>query len=384
MLAARRAPSSGRSGAFEPPHPANTSGTPRHATKTRLLLGRRPGRDRAAAASLVDRAEVEASARLQGPAHAAGRREAVSGVRRSALLPLVRTAVVRPYSRFARSNGPSGITQEVTITMRKVHLTKGAAIAGAMTAIVVAASSAAALASGQRSSKVYEACLSHNGSLYHVRLSLRRRPHCRAHDRLVRWNQAGPAGATGPQGPRGLIGPQGPKGDRGSVGPAGPAGSQGPKGDTGPAGPAGPQGPKGDTGAPGIQGQPGPFPTTLPSGKTLTGVYSVTFTSQAAGNVGQSAVSYAFPLALAPSTTFIPAGSSSTSACPGTAAQPTATAGNLCIYESDAENEQATPSIADPATNTGPGGGAYGFGIGVAANGAGLTVSRGSWAVTAS
>ena len=38
----------------------------------------------------------------------------------------------------------------------------------------------------------------------------------------------------------------------------------------GPEGGTGPQGPKGDAGV------PGPFPSQLPSGKTLTGVYSVT------------------------------------------------------------------------------------------------------------
>ena len=77
---------------------------------------------------------------------------------------------------------------------------------------------------------------------------------CRRKERVVSWNERGPAGpagpagaqgAPGPAGPAGPAGVQGPKGDAGDPGPAGPAGATGPQGPAGPAGPAGPQGPAG-------------------------------------------------------------------------------------------------------------------------------------------
>ena len=92
-------------------------------------------------------------------------------------------------------------------------------------------------------------------------------------EKLLNWNQTGPAGATGAPGAPGAtgpVGPAGPKGDTGAAGapgapgatgPAGPVGPAGPKGDTGeagPAGPVGPAGPKGDTGATGATGPAGP------------------------------------------------------------------------------------------------------------------------------
>ncbi len=66
---------------------------------------------------------------------------------------------------------------------------------------------------------------------------------CRRGERVVMWNQNGPAGPAGPQGPAGPAGAQGEKGDPGERGPAGPAGSAGSVGAQGPAGPTGPAGP---------------------------------------------------------------------------------------------------------------------------------------------
>ncbi len=62
---------------------------------------------------------------------------------------------------------------------------------------------------------------------------------CKSSEKLLTWNQQGPAGPAGPQG---LAGPQG------DAGPAGPPGPAGPQGASGPGGPAGPQG------IPGISG----------------------------------------------------------------------------------------------------------------------------------
>jgi large repetitive protein len=50
---------------------------------------------------------------------------------------------------------------------------------------------------------------------------------CMQSERVVTWNQTGPAGPAGPQGP---AGPAGPAGALGPAGPPGPAGPQGPAG----------------------------------------------------------------------------------------------------------------------------------------------------------
>jgi Collagen triple helix repeat (20 copies) len=195
-------------------------------------------------------------------------------------------------------------------SMSKPQITRRAVIVGATIAAIAAGGSAAALATTSSSDGVYQGCLQHNlGALYNVELNPASPPRCLLHDTAVRWNQTGPAGATGPQGPKGDPGATGPagadgktvlsgtgapatdlgsdgdfyidtsasaiygpktatgwgnptslagaKGDQGDTGPQGQqgpkgdpgaTGPQGPKGDIGPAGPQGPQGPKGDPG----------------------------------------------------------------------------------------------------------------------------------------
>ena len=84
---------------------------------------------------------------------------------------------------------------------------------------------------------------------------------CRRKERVVTWNERGPAGPQGPAGPagaQGAVGPPGPKGDTGSAGATGPAGPIGPIGPAGPAGAAGPPGPAGPAGAQGPAGPQGP------------------------------------------------------------------------------------------------------------------------------
>ena len=84
---------------------------------------------------------------------------------------------------------------------------------------------------------------------------------CRRNERIVTWNERGPAGPQGPAGPAGAPGPaglQGPKGDSGVTGAVGPAGPIGPAGAAGAAGQAGPAGPAGPAGAQGPAGPQGP------------------------------------------------------------------------------------------------------------------------------
>jgi len=166
----------------------------------------------------------------------------------------------------------------------------------------------------------------------------------------------------------GATGPQGLKGATGATGATGP---QGLKGDTGAPGATGPQGLKGDTGA------PGPFPATLPSGKTLTGAYA-----GQDGDIGNTAFAYAavsfpFPLASPPTLRIVTNGTKLPQ-CQGTVANPTAAAGNVCIYRG---LDSAPPGAFPPDGGT----------IGTSGN-TGLVLANqskdnaflyGSWAVTA-
>lgn len=95
-------------------------------------------------------------------------------------------------------------------------------------------------------------------------------------------------------------------------------------------------GPKGD------QGEPGPYPGVLPSSTTLTGVYSVTGAATAADQYADSPISFGFQFASAPSVVVVGISDTPTQAaaagCPGTAADPKADPGMVCVYEMGNEN----------------------------------------------
>lgn len=144
---------------------------------------------------------------------------------------------------------------------------------------------------------------------------------------------------------------------RGPKGPKGPAGPAGPQGSVGPQGPVGATGSAGKDGAPGAPGAPGPLLETLPSGKTLMGTWGV------GGSLGKeegparalAEVSFQFPVSPAPAVYYLqkenvfavkvpqtgsisfPTSEEYEAACPGTAAQPKSTSGNLCIYAAEEE-----------------------------------------------
>jgi hypothetical protein len=103
-------------------------------------------------------------------------------------------------------------------------------------------------------------------------------------------------------------------------------------------GDTGPQGPKGDT------GEPGPFPSQLSSGKTLTGVYSVTGVASGAHQYFDTPISFGFRFATAPSAVTVgindTAGQAAAAGCPGTAADPQAAPGKVCIYEMGRANTE--------------------------------------------
>jgi hypothetical protein len=162
-------------------------------------------------------------------------------------------------------------------------------------------------------------------------------------------------------------------------------GATGPKGATGSQGPAGPKGDKGDTGDRGLTGEPGPFPSgPLPSGKTLRGTYSIGVHVIAASEYHNTAESFGYYLATAPTAHFIAEGETPPTQCPGTKTEPAAAPGNLCVYEAVDQNTAGTPHIFNPSTGVG-GAATFGFGVSLeTGSSVGINaLSYGSWAVTA-
>ena len=91
-----------------------------------------------------------------------------------------------------------------------------------------------------------------------------------------------------------------------------------------------------------------------------------------------TAISFPVPLALAPTPEVRPNNSPSDT-CPGSAEEPTATPGRLCVYLGD--NATGVPTVTDPATQATQLARRYGAGLQLA--GAGTIRFTGAWAVTA-
>lgn len=122
----------------------------------------------------------------------------------------------------------------------------------------------------------------------------------------------------------------GKPGAPGAAGPAGPQGAPGPQGPQGAPGPGGPIGVPGEPGPKGPPGLPGPTETKLPPEKTLKGLWD--FQGEGSGEV---LLTISFPLRVVertPDPNWIGVGKPSTTACPGTVADPKAAPGELCIY----------------------------------------------------
>ena len=146
------------------------------------------------------------------------------------------------------------------------------------------------------------------------------------------------------------------------------------RGDRGRAGPTGP------SGAPGVTGATGSLAPTLLSGDSETGVYEADGTSIAVGTLASTSISFSVPLAGAPTENVIASGT--TAACPGSASAPTASPGELCIYEG---SQQGIGEISayNPLTGTA---GASRYGAGLVIDSSAVTgnfSSSGTWAVTA-
>jgi len=204
-----------------------------------------------------------------------------------------------------------------------------------------------------------------------------------------------------------LKGKNGKAGAAGAAGPAGPAGPTGLTGSTGATGLQGSEGKEGKEGKTGPQGVTG-FTETLPSEKTLSGDWSLVEKTSGPGFVATS-VSFGIPLKQVPVPHYIRAtgmepvlNSKSeeeevkSTVCTGSAADPTAKPGELCVYaSSEAGAYKSSGTLLFPrmcafgtggicAGTAGPNSAdRFGFGIATFAEGAGFVALTGSWAVTA-
>lgn len=160
------------------------------------------------------------------------------------------------------------------------------------------------------------------------------------------------------------------KGKKAKRGPRGKRGKQGP------VGPRGPQGPKGDKGDPGTAA---PVGGILPAGKTVTGVWAI----GSSGGIPRDSINYGgYVLPSAPQAHYIEIGEPVPSGCAGgSAANPKAGPGQLCIYESFIEGGvTSNRGFFDPITDSV--GEVRAFGAGVYVECTSSCISEGSWAVT--
>lgn len=125
-------------------------------------------------------------------------------------------------------------------------------------------------------------------------------------------------------------GPQGPAGSQGAPGAQGAAGARGPAGVQGPAGGSGPAGPQGPAGA---AGSPWTAGGTLPSGQSESGAWAYGMTPSST-SVAAAPISFGIPMpeGTLPAFHYIKAVGEEAEKCPGTAAEPLAAKGNLCVY----------------------------------------------------
>lgn len=128
---------------------------------------------------------------------------------------------------------------------------------------------------------------------------------------------------------------------------------------------------------------PDPMPAALPAGKTLRGLFAASVTG-GAGDTGiaRSPISFPIPLAAPPTNqAYVNAGDPSPAQCPGTAANPQAAPGTLCVYEVSFSGTIVLRGFFDPVTGTNFR--SSRFGAVAFVNGDSGAAIRGTWAVTA-
>jgi hypothetical protein len=183
---------------------------------------------------------------------------------------------------------------------------------------------------------------------------------------------------------KGAAGANGASGATGPAGPAGPGGPQGPAGAQGPGGPGGPAGAPGKEGPPGKDGKNGAtgFTKTLPTGATETGSWAVHIAAE--GEQPLLSLSFAIPLAkeLEGAQVHVVGKAGNGTTCPGSAEEPAAAEGNLCVYEGENLEAHVELAILKPYKLFVPGAGTAGAVLTTKAT-AVPGIAWGTWAVTA-
>jgi hypothetical protein len=169
-------------------------------------------------------------------------------------------------------------------------------------------------------------------------LGLSKKANKKATRALKLAKRGGQAGAQGPAGPAGQAGAIGP------VGPQGPAGAPGARGADGINGTNGTNGEDGDP------GQPWTPDNELPSNATLTGAWGF---GLARTDEFRARVPISFPIrlpnALGAANVRIPTDANFATNCTGTAADPQANPGFLCIYTGHLTGASFSPGDFLPA-----------------------------------
>jgi hypothetical protein len=119
-------------------------------------------------------------------------------------------------------------------------------------------------------------------------------------------------------------------------------------------------------------------PGTLASGKTEIGGEAEGVATAGGQSFASDTASFPFPLASAPTAHFV---SSPTAACPGSAANPSAQPGNLCVYFAGGSNVSAVTIYKDAGAGTGAD--RMGFSAVPTSTASGAGYVYGTWAVTA-
>jgi hypothetical protein len=150
-----------------------------------------------------------------------------------------------------------------------------------------------------------------------------------------------------------------------------------------PAGERGPQGLPGLQGLPGQQGAPGtpaPVGGPLPAGKTVVGAFAV---GSGTASYPRDAISFSgYTVDPAPEAIYVGAGQQAPAECAGgTAADPRAAPGNLCVYAAVQGGPVEFQGIASPLNDHQSEAAPFGAVVWMQCNGAPCLV-EGSWAVT--
>ncbi|HXV33515.1 MAG TPA: hypothetical protein VD769_05860 [Gaiellaceae bacterium] len=116
--------------------------------------------------------------------------------------------------------------------------------------------------------------------------------------------------------------------------------------------------------------------------KTIQGNYAAGLQAGNTADDGWDSISFGFELASAPQEHFLAAGSASTAQCPGSATNPQAAPGHLCVYESVSQN-RGSVVIFTGTTGAVNQASKWGAGVWLIPAAVGNAFSYGTWAVTA-